>query len=786
MAEQVFQLDIECHEGERSNRIWVPIGGHEPVRRLLEKVRERSEMDLTTLYTLRDGLKALLDLDDTLHLVLDSGENRLRAEAAPNTGNVTAAGMAIKQSSSAEGPEPSPGDAPKNEEEELEPEFSEEESCEAVEGAKRKLDRSGWSSTPVEVGCPRLVKPRTFCLEASSDRESSENARLQQEENKPAPTAIEVESADEEENKISAEGCSAVTDDLPSRHGEVWSPSTSSNWQDWGSWQSWDHARDSQDAWWEDPAAAGSWALQELRAISRRLIGAQEALDYERFHREEKHDLVEETLEAAEKALKAERGRNRMLEDHSKILQDELSIFKEKLGKAAEALESERREHKTLQEKLSLMEEKMNTADAVMEHERSQIEFLQEKHATMERELNATQNTLEVERLAHKLVRSERRTAKEKIQELEAEVLSERTRRSAAEEQLLKLQTQKSSASLGASWQYELDGSWYAFPPEGNQQMNQAYVAFTSGEQAHHGATIVVGSVGRIIDFARMTQQNAVTKKVRNIRICTGVPAQWASPASALLTQNDSLASFYVEVEDPQIFQQVSQILQDSGHTWDVSSPCSCIKTATVKSIHRIENFRLWHRYQARLQAMREDHAKCKVRVPGAALDLDGRSKVMSESQGVLDCGEPLASDVDEKILLHGTSYTNADAIVTEGFDHRTCHRGLYGDGVYFAGAWCKIHQYTCSLHSGKACRCKQERTLIIARVALGDPYYAPATLKGNRRPPNRALSTGTHGSVVVNPGQIHGHHNSHQAHQEFVIFDREQAYPCFVVQYVL
>ncbi|CAE7938721.1 unnamed protein product [Symbiodinium necroappetens] len=90
MAEPVFKLDIECHEDGHSKRIRVPIGGHEPVRRLLEKVRERSHMGLTTLYTVRDGDKALLDPGDTLDLVLDAGENKLRAEAVPGTGTVTA------------------------------------------------------------------------------------------------------------------------------------------------------------------------------------------------------------------------------------------------------------------------------------------------------------------------------------------------------------------------------------------------------------------------------------------------------------------------------------------------------------------------------------------------------------------------------------------------------------------------------------------------------------------------------------------------------------------------
>ena len=182
---------------------------------------------------------------------------------------------------------------------------------------------------------------------------------------------------------------------------------------------------------------------------------------------------------------------------------------------------------------------------------------------------------------------------------------------------------------------------------------------------------------------------------------------------------------------------------------------------------------------------MREDQAKYNLHISPAALDLDGREAVMADSQHRLDCGAPLACEVDEKILLHGTSWSNADCIVMHGFDHRTCRRGMYGDGVYFAGAACKSHQYSCGTHSGKASLCKCERTLIIARVALGDAYHASGTLYGERRPPNRTGAAGTHGSVAVNPGAVTGHHMPAQVHQEFVIFDREQAYPAFVVQYL-
>eukprot|EP00438_Fugacium_kawagutii_P003637 Skav224207 [mRNA] locus=scaffold939:864265:864903:- [translate_table: standard] len=211
------------------------------------------------------------------------------------------------------------------------------------------------------------------------------------------------------------------------------------------------------------------------------------------------------------------------------------------------------------------------------------------------------------------------------------------------------------------------------------------------------------------------------------------------------------------------------------------------MKTADIKSVHRIENFCLWHRYKARLAAMRQDHARYGISVGSATLDLDGPPgrNIMTESQKIFDCGEDLALDLDEKILLHGTSWGNANAIVMEGFDHRTCHTALYGAGVYFACAACKSHQYTCENHKA-CCDCKQERTLIIARVALGDAYVATETRKQDRRPPARPAAPGTYDSTLVKPGRIKGHHNPNQIHQEFVIFDREQAYPCYVVQYTV
>ena len=91
------------------------------------------------------------------------------------------------------------------------------------------------------------------------------------------------------------------------------------------------------------------------------------------------------------------------------------------------------------------------------------------------------------------------------------------------------------------------------------------------------------------------------------------------------------------------------------------------------------------------LYAMRQDHASCNISVGSADLDLDGYGNIMAQSQQIFDCGEPLALDIDEKILLHGTSWKNANSIVCEGFDNRMCQNAFYGAGVYFACAACKL-----------------------------------------------------------------------------------------------
>jgi hypothetical protein len=135
-----------------------------------------------------------------------------------------------------------------------------------------------------------------------------------------------------------------------------------------------------------------------------------------------------------------------------------------------------------------------------------------------------------------------------------------------------------------------------------------------------------------------------------------------------------------------------------------------------------------------------------------------------------------LSPALNEVHLYHGSSAEVVDIIVHHGFDERVAQMsGLYGAGVYFANQSCKASQYVTADQKGV-------KTLIIARVSIGDPHYAASGLQNQRRPPERGspFSKGTlFDSVVANGG------TGSQVHREIIVYDHRQAYPEYVVRWV-
>ena len=153
----------------------------------------------------------------------------------------------------------------------------------------------------------------------------------------------------------------------------------------------------------------------------------------------------------------------------------------------------------------------------------------------------------------------------------------ERERKEAAEKELAELRKRLHAARHGAFWQYEMNGQWHNFSPEGNDQTHQAYLAYVQSAQSST-ATIVAGGVERVVNFDTMTQTHSSTKKIRDIRVVAGVPREWVSSPAALLTQRGDLASVYIDVTDTDLINSVQHLLRNSGHAWDATTICSSMQ----------------------------------------------------------------------------------------------------------------------------------------------------------------------------------------------------------------
>jgi hypothetical protein len=119
-----------------------------------------------------------------------------------------------------------------------------------------------------------------------------------------------------------------------------------------------------------------------------------------------------------------------------------------------------------------------------------------------------------------------------------------------------------------------------------------------------------------------------------------------------------------------------------------------------------------------------------------------------------------------------------AEVICKDGFDERVAALGgLYGAGSYFAINSCKSHQYSSKGNSSNL-------VMLVCRVAMGSPYCTAKSHKNERRPPeNQATHGRPFDSIFARRGIANG---GQQYHNEYVVFDRHQVYPEYIVRYTV
>ena len=140
-------------------------------------------------------------------------------------------------------------------------------------------------------------------------------------------------------------------------------------------------------------------------------------------------------------------------------------------------------------------------------------------------------------------------------------------------------------------------------------------------------------------------------------------------------------------------------------------------------------------------------------------------------------CSSEMSTDINEFYMFHGTSLKKAMSICQNGFNPKVAARNcLYGKGSYFAINSCKSHQYSSQNPSNLV--------MLVCRVAMGSSYPTTGSHEGQKRPPMNRATPGRHYDSIFAQREIAN--GRQQKHNEYVVFDRDQVYPEYIVQYTV
>lgn len=190
-----------------------------------------------------------------------------------------------------------------------------------------------------------------------------------------------------------------------------------------------------------------------------------------------------------------------------------------------------------------------------------------------------------------------------------------------------------------------------------------------------------------------------------------------------------------------------------------------------VTQVMHVQNDRLWNQYMFKSRQMRERDTVIRP------LEVRMRPELHMHQ-----CNRAL----NEFYLFHGTWNDKVDSICTRGFDARLGH-SLHGLSINFSPSACRALLFPgCALLSKIHHQDVRIRTLIVARVLVGTPYYATESNPAMRRPPGHEREDGDEykfcDSVVAKRGPLIGAPGDEQRHADIHIYDAMQIYPEYVL----
>jgi hypothetical protein len=163
-----------------------------------------------------------------------------------------------------------------------------------------------------------------------------------------------------------------------------------------------------------------------------------------------------------------------------------------------------------------------------------------------------------------------------------------------------------------------------------------------------------------------------------------------------------------------------------------------------------------------------------------------------------------LDSQANEYWLFHGCSHDTLPYLLHTGYDPRVSSlQGMFGGGFYLAENSSKSNQYILchqcnanSISTSSGCNCPDQEnfvfSMVLYRAILGDVHvalqydkekYRDGFGKGNRvrRPPMKTGCNDLYDSVM---GESIKNGGDRLKHREFILYERGQAYPEYVIDF--
>lgn len=333
----------------------------------------------------------------------------------------------------------------------------------------------------------------------------------------------------------------------------------------------------------------------------------------------------------------------------------------------------------------------------------------------------------------------------------------------------------------GESWQYQDNtGDWAPFPEKAQKSLMANF---------HEGVErcqILIENRIYDVDFKVLVQVNRQSGKSRKIRCFLNLPSHWRITDEESLKLHviqgngqDGSNNIITRVTDSHLVSKLEGLLNTSKQRHD-GTKCGCLhgnSTFRLVGAYQVKNLMLWRGYQRYVQNIRDKHKKYKITPVGICPDATALNELAESMQ--------VDFAFNERLLFHGTrDLDSVTAIAQEGFDSRIAREGLFGRGAYFAIQTCKSAQYATEEAMKNKASMQMPGTLLLARVAIGDPYYTPGPYQGSR-PPIRTGQEIRHDSIIAQPGIPNGQPGGVQAHMEVVTFAPEQAYPEYILRFI-